>query len=66
MSGLEITDFINKKSRGFKNINLKENMSEQEIAKLLVQNPKVIKRPVTTDGKNVTLGFNKEELKVFL
>ncbi|GAA4713286.1 arsenate reductase family protein [Brevibacillus fulvus] len=63
-SGLELKKFFNTSGQFYKELNLKERlpgMSEEEMLKLLASNGKLIKRPLLTDGKKVTVGFNEEQ-----
>ncbi|EUJ31360.1 putative arsenate reductase (glutaredoxin) [Listeria floridensis FSL S10-1187] len=38
-------------------------MTEDEAFKLLASDGKLIKRPLTTDGKQVTLGFKEQDFE---
>ena len=63
-SGLPLKDFFNKSGEVYRQLNLKETLktlSELEQLKLLSENGRLLKRPLITDGKRVTIGF-KEEL----
>lgn len=63
-SGLDIKKFFNTSGEVYRELGLKdklEAMSEDEKLALLATNGMLIKRPIVTDGRKVTVGF-KEEL----
>lgn len=65
-SGLELRKFFNVSGVQYKELGLKDKlptMSEEEMLDLLASNGKLIKRPLITDEKKVTLGFKPEELE---
>jgi arsenate reductase len=65
-SGLDIKKFFNTSGVVYKEMSLKEKlgaMSEQEQIKLLSSNGKLIKRPIVTDGRKATVGFNAAEFE---
>ena len=56
--------FFNTSGQVYRQMQLKDKIGEmsiEEASKLLSQNGKLIKRPLVTDGKNLTCGF-KEDL----
>ncbi|MCY9763050.1 arsenate reductase family protein [Paenibacillus alvei] len=62
-SGLELKKFFNTSGEVYKEMQLKDKlpaMSEQEQLDLLASNGKLIKRPIVTDGKRATVGFNED------
>ncbi|GGN92331.1 arsenate reductase family protein [Saccharibacillus kuerlensis] len=62
-SGLESKKFFNVSGEVYKELGLKDKLSgldEEERAELLASNGKLIKRPIVTDGRQVTLGFKPE------
>lgn len=62
-SGLELKKFFNTSGEVYKELKLKDklpSMSEEEKYALLASNGRLIKRPITTDGKKVTVGFKPE------
>ncbi|NGZ75884.1 arsenate reductase family protein [Saccharibacillus alkalitolerans] len=62
-SGLESKKFFNVSGEVYKELGLKDKLAalnEEERAELLASNGKLIKRPVVTDGRRVTLGFKPE------
>ena len=62
-SGLETKKFFNTSGEVYKEQKLKDKLpglSDSEKIKLLASNGRLIKRPVVTDGKSVTVGFKEE------
>ncbi|HZG15853.1 MAG TPA: arsenate reductase family protein [Candidatus Bathyarchaeia archaeon] len=65
-SGLDLRKFFNTSGQFYRELGLKDmlpGMSEDEMLELLASNGKLIKRPLITDGKTVTLGYDEEVLK---
>ena len=65
-SGLEIRKFFNTSGQVYREMNLKEKLSvmtEEKMLELLAGNGKLIKRPIVTDGKQVTVGFKEEQFE---
>ncbi|WP_226535669.1 arsenate reductase family protein [Fictibacillus halophilus] len=63
-SGLEIKKFFNTSGMKYRELGMKEKMktaSEDELFDLLASDGMLIKRPIATDGKNVTVGFKEEQ-----
>ena len=62
--GMEVKDLVNHKSRGFKNTGVElESMSSREAGSLIIENPRIMHRPIFTDGNNLVVGLNTEELE---
>lgn len=62
-SGLSIRRFFNTSGIKYRELGLKDkidHMSLQEAYTLLASDGKLIKRPLTTDGENITLGFSED------
>jgi arsenate reductase len=65
-SGLDLRKFFNTSGQFYRELGLKEKLpaiSEEEMLDLLASNGKLIKRPLITDGKTVTVGFKVEEME---
>lgn len=65
-AGLDLKTFFNTSGQVYRELNLKdkrEQMSEEEQLDLLASNGKLIKRPIVTDGKQVTVGFREAEFE---
>ena len=66
LSGLETRKFFNTTGEAYKTMKLKDklpHMSEREMVDLLAGNGRLIKRPIVTDGKKVTVGFKPSEFE---
>lgn len=62
-SELPIKRFFNTSGMKYRELGLKDkldNMSEDEKLELLASDGMLIKRPITTDGMKVTVGFKEE------
>ncbi|MFE7063244.1 arsenate reductase family protein [Sutcliffiella sp. NPDC057660] len=62
-SGLELKKFFNTSGMKYRELGLKDKlktMSEAEMLDTLATDGMLIKRPITTDGNNVTVGFNEK------
>ncbi|KIL35720.1 hypothetical protein SD70_32005 [Gordoniibacillus kamchatkensis] len=63
-SGLGVRKFFNTSGEVYKEMGLKDKlpgMTEEEMIRLLSSNGRLIKRPVVTDGRTVTVGFKEEQ-----
>jgi arsenate reductase len=66
LSGLETKKLFNTSGEVYKEMNLKDKlpgMSDEERITLLASNGRLVKRPVVTDGKQVTVGFKENEFE---
>ena len=62
-SGLETRKFFNTSGQKYRQLNLKEklpDMSEDEQLELMALDGMLIKRPIVTDGDQVTVGFREQ------
>jgi Spx/MgsR family transcriptional regulator len=67
LGGIKVTDLLNQKSKTYKDMGISaQNLSERDMAELLSANPKVIFRPLLTDGKRLVIGFNPEQIEEIL
>ncbi|WCL63802.1 arsenate reductase family protein [Bacillus subtilis] len=65
-SGLDLKKFFNTSGMKYRELNLKEklyHMSEEEQLELLASDGMLIKRPLTTDGEKVTVGFKEDQFE---
>ncbi|GAE28346.1 arsenate reductase [Halalkalibacter wakoensis JCM 9140] len=65
-SGLELKKFFNTSGQKYRELGLKDklkDMSEEEALTLLASDGMLIKRPITTDGTKVTVGFKEEQFE---
>lgn len=63
-SGLGEKKFFNTSGKKYRELNLKDQlpgMSLEEKAAVLASDGMLIKRPLVTDGQNVTVGFKEDE-----
>ena len=63
-SGLGINKFLNTSGEVYRELELKDKLAYltfDEKISLLSANGKLIKRPIVTDGRRVTVGFKEEE-----
>ncbi|WP_409302555.1 arsenate reductase family protein [Peribacillus sp. SCS-155] len=69
-SGLELKKFFNTSGMKYRELGLKEKLksaAEDEMLDILASDGMLIKRPIATDGNNVTVGFKEDEyLKTWL
>lgn len=58
---------LNPRSKALKNSGLDPaKASSREAAELITKNPRVLYRPLLTEGKNLVIGFNPEEMEKLL
>ncbi|MEI2400851.1 Spx/MgsR family RNA polymerase-binding regulatory protein, partial [Paenibacillus phytohabitans] len=65
-SGLELKKFFNTSGQKYRELSLKDKVStasEDELLDLLASDGMLIKRPLTTDGNKVTVGFNEAKFE---
>ncbi|MFL0365461.1 arsenate reductase family protein [Bacillus sp. PK3_68] len=65
-SGLELKKFFNTSGKKYRELGLKDKVStasDEELLELLASDGMLIKRPLTTDGDKVTVGFKEEEFE---
>ncbi|MBI1823655.1 MAG: Spx/MgsR family RNA polymerase-binding regulatory protein [Nitrospirae bacterium] len=63
-SGKTVSQFLNRSGVQYRAKNMKElikKLSEDDIIVMLSQDGRLIKRPLVTDGKKSTVGFQEEE-----
>lgn len=63
-SGRMLKDFLNKSGLQYRALNMKEKVKalpEAKILEMLAKEGRLIKRPIVTDGKKVTVGFDEKE-----
>jgi arsenate reductase len=65
-SELELKKFFNTSGQKYRDLGLKDKIKEatdEELLDLLASDGMLIKRPLTTDGNRVTVGFKEEAFK---
>ncbi|MEK3887787.1 arsenate reductase family protein [Bacillus sp. FSL K6-3431] len=63
-SGLELKQFFNTSGKKYRELELKDklpNATEEELYEILASDGMLIKRPIVTDGKKVTVGFKESD-----
>ncbi|EIT87144.1 arsenate reductase-like protein [Fictibacillus macauensis ZFHKF-1] len=63
LSGLDMKKFFNTSGMKYRELGLKDKLksaSEDEMLDWLASDGMLIKRPIVTDGENVTVGFKEE------
>jgi len=61
LGGMSIKDLLNPRSTGFKKLNLEiNNLKDNEAVSLINENPRIMRRPLLTDGKTLLAGFDAE------
>ena len=66
MSGLEIKKFFNTSGQKYRDLQLKDKltaMSDEEKLAILASDGMLIKRPLTTNGSVVTVGFKEDQFE---
>lgn len=60
-------DIISTRSKVFKEkaVNI-DDMSIKELLKFIEENPSVLKRPIIIDDRRLQIGYNDEEIRVFI
>lgn len=64
LSGLPLKKFFNTSGVKYRELGLKDklgNMTDEEQLELLASDGMLIKRPIVTDGKKITLGFKESD-----
>lgn len=65
---LSLKNLLNRSGIQYRELNMKEkvkNGSEDQILKMLAAEGRLIKRPILTDGKKVTVGFDEKIFEEF-
>ncbi|WP_339226414.1 transcriptional regulator MgsR [Bacillus sp. FSL P4-0290] len=58
-----IDEILATRSQTFKNLNLNiEEMTVNEVLELLIEKPKLLRRPILVDNKKLVIGYNLGEL----
>ena len=66
--GYKLSELFNRSGELYRSMNIKEKLpklSEGEALRLLAGHGKLIKRPVVTDGKKATVGFDEDDFKTW-
>ncbi len=61
LNKLELRDLVNKKSQAFRKTKADlQAMNDEAIVSLIYDNPRIMIRPILTDGTRLILGFDEE------
>lgn len=60
-------EILSTRSQKFKNLDVDiDDMTVRELLELLSEDPRLLKRPILTDGENVIIGYNQSAMKNLL
>ncbi|MEH7403588.1 MULTISPECIES: transcriptional regulator SpxA [Bacillaceae] len=60
-------EIISKKSKTFQELNINiDYLPLNELYKLIINNPKMLRLPIILDEKRLQVGYNEEEIRSFL
>lgn len=65
-SGFELKKFFNTSGMKYRELGLKDKVgtaTEEELLEMLASDGMLIKRPIVTDGKKVTVGFKESDFE---
>jgi len=61
-----LDEILATRSQSFKELNLDiEDLPLSQVVELIVKNPKLLRRPILTDGKQLVVGYRPEHLGTF-
>ncbi|MDP4083253.1 MAG: transcriptional regulator SpxA [Bacillota bacterium] len=60
-------EIISTNSKAYQELKVNiESLSLHELYKIIINNPKILRRPIIHDEKRLLVGFNEEEIRSFL
>ncbi|MDR0199926.1 MAG: transcriptional regulator Spx [Streptococcaceae bacterium] len=60
-------DIISMRSKIFQKLNLDvDSLTVNQLIKLIAEEPSLLRRPIIMDDKRLQVGFNEEDIRVFL
>lgn len=60
-------DIISTRSKTFQKLNIDiDNLSLQDLYKIIQNNPGLLRRPILMDSKRLQVGYNEDEIRRFL
>ncbi|MDR0921248.1 MAG: transcriptional regulator Spx [Lactobacillales bacterium] len=60
-------DLISTRSKVFQKLDIDfDDLSMSELLELIQKHPSLLRRPMISDGKRLLIGFNEDEIRVFL
>ncbi|MEH7304083.1 transcriptional regulator SpxA [Neobacillus drentensis] len=61
------SEIISTNSKAFKELNINiESLPLNELYKLIMEHPKMVRRPIIMDEKRLQVGYNEDEIRSFL
>ena len=61
------SEIISTNSKAFKDLNVNiESLPLNELYKLIIEHPKMMRRPIILDEKRLQVGYNDDEIRSFL
>jgi Spx/MgsR family transcriptional regulator len=61
-----LDEILATRSQSFKDLNLElDDLPLSKVVELIVENPKILRRPILTDGKQIVVGYQPELLSSF-
>jgi regulatory protein spx len=61
------SEIISTNSKAFQELNVNiESLSLNELYKLIMEHPKMVRRPIILDEKRLQVGYNEDEIRRFL
>jgi regulatory protein spx len=65
--GITVKELLNPKSTGFKELKLVlDKIDDLEAARLIQEYPKIMRRPLLSDGKKLAVGFDPDQFAALL
>ncbi len=67
MTSNGVDELLSTRSQKFKNLDIDiEDLTVRELLEFLSEEPRLLKRPILTDGENVIIGYNQSAMKNLL
>jgi transcriptional regulator, Spx/MgsR family len=67
MSDEGIEGLISTRNRYVKLLNIDfDDLTFSEVVKIISENPQILRRPILMDDKRLHIGYNEEEIRIFL
>jgi arsenate reductase-like glutaredoxin family protein len=64
LGSTSVKELLNPKSTGFRALKLElAEIDDQEAAKLINHHPKIMRRPLLSDGKKLAIGFDPDQFQ---
>lgn len=61
-----LDELLATRSQSYKDLNLNiDDLPLSQVVELIIDNPKLLKRPIISDGKHLVVGYQPEHLKSF-